>query len=348
MFPCVYRIVMILSISAAVGLSWGAKVCIDPGHGGTNPGAVGCGQTEDTNNLNTSLKFRNWMNADTSDGAGGGSWAVYMTHSTDVDVSLEGRVAYANNNAVDRFLSIHNNACGSCGASGTETYSYTATSNDANMRNNVQYRMIQAWGLTNRGNKTYDFYVCKYTNMPATLSELGFIDTCSIDANYVGNATRQDSAALAHLYGLQVHLGIPAYKPGSTPSLPTYTLDNSSAGFSVTGTWATGSSSADKYGADYRYRSTAAVSEPAQWSINVGVAGTYRIQAWWPAGTNRSTAAPYITPGGASPKVNQQINGGKWNVLATESLGTGARITKLSCWAATGFVVVADAVRYGP
>jgi hypothetical protein len=136
--------------------------------------------------------------------------------------------------------------------------------------------------------------------------------------------------------------------PPPPPPLPTYTLDNNQAGFSVIGTWSTGSSAADKYGADYRFKSTAPVSEPAQWSINVGTAGSYRIQAWWPAGTNRDPGAPFILPNNASVQVNQQINGGKWNVLGTVSLGTGAQVTKLSCWSTTGYVVVADAVRYGP
>src|SRR5687768_1260737 len=64
------------------------------------------------------------------------------------------------------------------------------------------------------------------------------------------------------------------------------TVDNTSAGFSVVGTWATASSSTDKYGADYRYHSTAAVSEPATWTA--GVSGTKSVYAWWPQGSNRS------------------------------------------------------------
>lgn len=138
---------------------------------------------------------------------------------------------------------------------------------------------------------------------------------------------------------------VPKDYPGlNDPTSVTYTIDNSNAGFSVVGTWATGSSSADKYGADYRYKSTTAVSEPASFSASV-VSGTYNIYAWWPQGTNRSTAAPYILPNAANVKVNQQINGGKWNLLGSAAL-SGTATTKLSCWASTGFIVVADAVRY--
>jgi N-acetyl-anhydromuramyl-L-alanine amidase AmpD len=131
------------------------------------------------------------------------------------------------------------------------------------------------------------------------------------------------------------------------PTLPTITIDNASAGFSVVGTWSSGSSAADKYGADYRFHSTVAASEPASWSAGIGTAGTYKVQAWWAAGANRSAAAPYILPNGATVAKNQQTAGGAWNTLGTIGL-SGTAVTKLSTWASTGYIVVADAVRYTP
>jgi hypothetical protein len=133
---------------------------------------------------------------------------------------------------------------------------------------------------------------------------------------------------------------------GGGGSLPTYTMDNTSSYFSVTGTWATGTSAGDKYGTNYRFHSTAAVSEPAQWARAV-TSGTYKVQAWWPAGSNRSNAAPYIMPNNATVKKNQRVSGGAWNTLGTIGL-SGTATTKLSCWAASGYVVMADAVRYTP
>jgi hypothetical protein len=125
-------------------------------------------------------------------------------------------------------------------------------------------------------------------------------------------------------------------------------VDNSSGGFSVTGTWSTGSSSTDKFGADYRFHSTAPVSEPAQWATTLNTTATWNVKAWWPQGANRSTTAPYIvTHGGGTTTVNknQQVNGGSWQLLGSWSMG-GAINTKLSCWTGTGFVVVADAIRW--
>lgn len=138
---------------------------------------------------------------------------------------------------------------------------------------------------------------------------------------------------------------VPRDYPGlnDTP-VTVVTVDNSSAGFSVTGTWSSGTSASDKYGSDYRFHSTAAVSEPASWTANLA-SGSWGIYAWWPAGSNRSPAAPYILPGGTTVAVNQQGNGGKWNLLGTRSL-SGSVTTQLSCWAGSGYVVVADAIKY--
>jgi len=134
----------------------------------------------------------------------------------------------------------------------------------------------------------------------------------------------------------------------NTSQATNHVVDNSSAGFAASAGWATASSAADKYGADYRYKSTAAISDPATWTANVP-AGNYDINAWWTAGANRSATAPYILPNNATVSVNQQTGGGAWHTLGTIGLAGGNNVTKLSCWTTTGFVVVADAINfYGP
>ncbi len=135
-------------------------------------------------------------------------------------------------------------------------------------------------------------------------------------------------------------------KCNPNPSTAANYVDDSPA---VSANWSTGTSAADKYGADYKFRSTDAISDAAVWSINVPNSGSYDIHAWWPAGSNRSTTAPYILPDNTTVNKNQQANGGSWQLLGTKSLGAGTHDTKLSCWTTTGFVVVADAVKYyGP
>lgn len=123
-------------------------------------------------------------------------------------------------------------------------------------------------------------------------------------------------------------------------------VDNNSSGFAASTNWSTGTSAADKYGADYRFRTTAAVSDAAVWNATPTVSGSYRIDAWWSQGSNRSASAPYILPGNVTVNKNQQTNGGKWNTLGTVSLTANVNAqTKLSCWTTTGFVVMADAIR---
>lgn len=343
------RLILVAALATLfTTLACGAKICVDPGHGGTDNGAnnycYGGSNVEDANTLATSIKFRDWMNRDTSDGAGGGSWNVVMCRTTDVFVSLQGRCDIANNNACERFMCIHNNAA-NCGACGTETFCYGTGTYDVDIRNRVQSRMIAAWNRVNRGNKTADFYVLVYTNMAAELCELAFIDS-SIDNPFVSGSTNQDNAALNHLYAIQGHYGIGMYKPGTgSGGAKDYINDNPAC----SANWATGTSATDKYGTSYRYRSTAAVSDPASWGISVPSSGNYDVSAWWPAGANRSATASYTVPDTTKIVANQRTNGGRWNVLKTVNMASGTRTTTLSCWTTTGFVVMADAVKYyGP
>lgn len=133
---------------------------------------------------------------------------------------------------------------------------------------------------------------------------------------------------------------------GGSPTKTAVTKDNPSG--AATGTWATGTSSTDKFGTDYRYHSTAAVSEPFTWTASLNVGATWNVRAWWPQGSNRSTTAPYMVQtdaGTSTVNKNQQINGGSWQLLGSWAM-SGTKTVKLSCWTSTGYIVVADAVKW--
>jgi N-acetylmuramoyl-L-alanine amidase len=199
-----------------------SKIVIDPGHGGEDPGGVGTGMQEKNVVLDVSKRFKQLLDADSADTAGGGKWTALMTRSTDVFVSLAGRSAYSNNQGADRFMSIHSNAFADPSANGTETFAYTDGGNGAALRNLVQDEMIKAWKLTNRGNKTANFAVLRDTAAPAELHELAFI-TNAVDAAKLGSATERQKAAEAHLKAIQRHFGITPYVPGTMPPPPTDT-----------------------------------------------------------------------------------------------------------------------------
>ena len=192
------------------------KIVIDPGHGQQDPGGTGNGLQEKNIVLDVSLRFRDLLNADSADTAGGGTWTVALTRTDDTFVSLSGRAAFANNQGADRFISIHSNAFGDPSANGTETFSFTNGSTGANLRNMIQDEMIKAWGLTNRGNKTANFAVLRETAMPAALHELAFI-TNSVDVQKLNSPEERQKAAAAHLFGLQRHYSIAPHLPGAAP-----------------------------------------------------------------------------------------------------------------------------------
>jgi hypothetical protein len=283
------------------------------------------------------------MNLDTSDGGGGYAWAVIMTRSTDITLSLSARTTYANSNAADRFVAIHANAGGGYGS---ETYSYTyGSSTSHTMRNQLQSELIAHGGRYNRGNKTANFYVLVYTNMPAALTENAFVDNVD-DAACLNSSTWRNEVAKGFLHAMQIHYGYAAYTPSSHV---TYIVDNANAGFSASANWWTGSSSTDKYGADYKCRSTEAISDPANWNVSLGSSGTYTVYAWWPAGANRPPSVPYIvyySGGSTSIYVNQQASGGQWNTLTSQSMASGSNNVKLSCWTTTGYTCIADAIKW--
>lgn len=188
------------------------KICLDPGHGGSDPGAVGYVVEKDIN-LDIVLRFRDLLNQDTKNQAGGGSWQVFLTRDRDVYVSLEARVAYANNNQVDRFMSTHNNACGYCGGNGTETYWYTqGSAQSQNLATKVQAQVVAHLGTKDRGVKQADFYVLKYTNMPAILLEAAFVDHQG-DAAKLANPAMRQEIARGQLHGLQQHYGYAEFDP---------------------------------------------------------------------------------------------------------------------------------------
>ncbi len=191
---------LLLLIALMAKPSQAASVCIDPGHGGSDPGAQGCGLSEAKINLQVSLKLRDLLKAS--------GVTVYMTRETDVFVGLSARASYANSKGVDRFASVHSNAGG---GTGIETFCMEGSSSTSlgyKMASAIQTQMLKVWPLPDRGVKKANFAVLRETDMAATLSELAFIDKCSPDAEYLGSAAHRDNAASAHCIAITSHLGV--------------------------------------------------------------------------------------------------------------------------------------------
>jgi N-acetylmuramoyl-L-alanine amidase len=102
------------SLSRQLGLGI-AKIVIDAGHGGHDPGAQARSITEAELTLDIALRLEKLLSKEAG-------FEVVMTRRTDTFVSLEERTAIANRVGADLFLSIHSNASSAATARGIETY----------------------------------------------------------------------------------------------------------------------------------------------------------------------------------------------------------------------------------
>ncbi|MCG5217766.1 golvesin C-terminal-like domain-containing protein [Streptosporangium soli] len=136
---------------------------------------------------------------------------------------------------------------------------------------------------------------------------------------------------------------------GGTPSW-TVTLDNATAGqFTASANWGTSAFSGQRHGADYRFATPVAASDPAWFRTNIPVAGTHRVEVWYPADPGYNSSAPYIvaaTGGNQTVYVDQRSGGGGWHTIGTFSLNAGDQnIVGVSRWTSGTGYVIADAVR---
>lgn len=156
----------------------GHTIVIDPGHGGSDTGAIGVdGLREKDITLLVAKRVQELL-------LGSGA-NVVMTREDDRDVygpdatdaqELQARVDVGEAAAkADVFLSIHCNAFTKSTANGTETYYYPKSGRDMALAQALQDGMLDHSGLRNRGVKEARFYVLHHSSMPAALVELAFI-----------------------------------------------------------------------------------------------------------------------------------------------------------------------------
>ena len=116
------------------------KICIDPGHGGKQPGCSAGGYLEKNLNLKVALKLRDKLQKV--------GVSVVMTRTTDVDINLTTRAKISNNAKADYFISIHHNAGGGhgyeviyalCGGKSLQLANNVAAQFDAMARRNIMY-----------------------------------------------------------------------------------------------------------------------------------------------------------------------------------------------------------------
>jgi len=182
---------------------------IDPGHGGSDSGAVsfaplaGMGVKEKVLNLNISLMLTALLK--------GKGHEVLMARDTDIFVPLADRAVQANAYKPDVVLSVHCNSRLQSGKFGLEVETYH---NPGSLRGErVSFFLLEAlkaeWQLEgdpkvpfiSRGVKEAHFYILSHTNAPASLVELGFL-TDPEEVSILTNPKYQELFAKALAVGL--------------------------------------------------------------------------------------------------------------------------------------------------
>lgn len=184
-------------------------VVIDPGHGGRDSGAVGCGLKETDVVLDTALRIDQLLNA--------ADVQTALTRNDDRFIELRARAGLANNRGAALFVSVHANANSGNPASGTETFvANNASRTTVDFGNRLQRNMIAAWDLRDRGLKRANFTVLTATSMPAALVEMGFINRCDNDSAKLADPNQRQimAQALAEAITEQLNVAPPDPQPG--------------------------------------------------------------------------------------------------------------------------------------
>ncbi|HEX6683430.1 MAG TPA: N-acetylmuramoyl-L-alanine amidase [Candidatus Limnocylindrales bacterium] len=177
------------------------KIYIDPGHGGTDVGAVGNGLREKDVTLDLALRLNHILVI-------GYGFQTRLSRSSDVTRSLGSRTSDANTWGANIYVSIHINAGG---GTGFESYRYpSAGSGTIRLHNLLHTRVIAAMrtvaAVTDRGQKTANFHVLRETAMSAVLTENLFIDRAA-DAALLKRNDFRHAVASGHATGIANFFG---------------------------------------------------------------------------------------------------------------------------------------------
>lgn len=183
----------------------GKTVILDPGHGGSDPGALGAftGIQESAVTLALAGKVAAILQNQ--------GIHVLLTRTADTDVSLNDRNLAVRNYKPDAFVSIHCDSSTSAASSGTHTFYYENFSMP--LANAIHNQMVSAYqnnlyvpGSTeyaqaDKGIKFYPFQVNRVEECPSVLVETGFLSNAT-DCSILVTDACQDVLATAIANGI--------------------------------------------------------------------------------------------------------------------------------------------------
>lgn len=216
-----------------------AKICLDAGHGGKDPGATGCGRKEKDDVLKLTKRVGAILT--------GRNHSIVYTRTKDVYESPSTKAKEGNASGAAFFASFHRNSA-KPEAAGHETLVY-ANTGKAKLCADAANKNMSALGFKNRGTKIRtELAVLRGTTMPAALFETGFItnagDNKLFDSKFeqiaqgyadaievaVGKGSGSSSSGSSTSSGNKTTSNTPSYKIGNTYTLQSNMVVRTGAG----------------------------------------------------------------------------------------------------------------------
>jgi len=142
------------------------KVCLDPGHGGGDAGAVYGKIYESNLNLEVALKVKTILEEN--------NYKVFLTRTNNILLAKRERAYYCNSIKADILVSIHHNSYENDRAIDYATTLYYKES-DQLLANSILESTSKKLAIQNQGVSKFDNSLLWVAEMPATLSESFFI-----------------------------------------------------------------------------------------------------------------------------------------------------------------------------
>ena len=141
------------------------KVVLDPGHGGTDYGAIREGINEKDITMDLTQRVASILKSK--------GYKVAMTRTEDIYIGLQDRCDFTETENPQIFVSIHVNSAVATDPYGIETHYYHEPSKE--LAEVIQKHLIKNISTKDRGVLKSKFYVINHTDVPAVLVETGFL-----------------------------------------------------------------------------------------------------------------------------------------------------------------------------
>ena len=160
------------------------KVVLDPGHGGTDYGAIREGINEKDLTLDMTQRVAAILKKK--------GYKTALTRTEDLYLGLQERCDFTEEENPEIFVSIHVNSAVATEPYGIETHYYHEPSKE--LAEVIQKHLVKEIDTKDRGVLKSKFYVINHTDVPAVLVETGFISNPSERAELITEKRKQETA----------------------------------------------------------------------------------------------------------------------------------------------------------